>query len=139
VLLNGDAAHRFPHAGGFGMNTGLQDAHNLAWKLAAFTKGEAGEALLDSYEQERLPVAQTNPDQSLVNALRLADTGVPFAAPSIDITAVEDDSPEGDAVRAQFAAAIPAQRVHVSFGGQELGFLRRLVGGDRRWHDAPAV
>jgi hypothetical protein len=75
------------------MNTGLQDAHNLAWKLAAFTKGEAGKALLDSYEQERLPVAQANPDQSLVNALRLADTGVPFAAPSIDITAVEDDSP----------------------------------------------
>ena len=38
VLLAGDAAHRFPPAGGFGMNTGIQDAHNLAWKLAA---GEA--------------------------------------------------------------------------------------------------
>ena len=39
VLLAGDAAHRFPPAGGFGMNTGVQDAHNLAWKLAAVLKG----------------------------------------------------------------------------------------------------
>ena len=39
VLLAGDAAHRFPPAGGFGMNTGIQDAHNLAWKLAAVLHG----------------------------------------------------------------------------------------------------
>lgn len=50
VLLMGDAAHRFPPAGGFGMNTGVQDAHNLAWKLAAVINGAAGDKLLDSYE-----------------------------------------------------------------------------------------
>lgn len=44
--------------GAFGSNTGIQDAHNLAWKLAAVLKGEAGPGLLDTYEAERLPVAQ---------------------------------------------------------------------------------
>jgi putative polyketide hydroxylase len=122
VLLAGDAAHRFPHTGGFGMNTGLQDAHNLAWKLAAVVNGTAAELLLDSYETERLPVAETNSEQSLSNALKLADTGIPFAQRSIDISAVEEDSPAGDSVRAQIAAAIPAQRAHFSFRGQELGF-----------------
>lgn len=128
VLLVGDAAHRFPHTGGFGLNTGLQDAHNLAWKLAAVIRGEAGERLLNSYEQERRPVAVSNCEQSLRNALKIADTGVPFAARSIDITAVEDDSPAGNAVRAQIAAAIPAQRSHFSFRGQELG--SRYAGSD---------
>jgi hypothetical protein len=56
VFLAGDAAHVVPPNGGFGGNTGVQDAHNLAWKLAAVIKGEAGEALLDTYEAERLPL-----------------------------------------------------------------------------------
>ncbi len=50
LLLAGDAAHRFPPAGGFGMNTGIQDAHNLAWKLALVVHGQADDRLLDSYE-----------------------------------------------------------------------------------------
>ncbi|MEE6135491.1 FAD-dependent monooxygenase [Mycobacterium sp. 050128] len=57
VFLAGDAAHIHSPAGGQGMNTGMQDAFNLAWKLAAVLNGEAGERLLDSYEAERLPVA----------------------------------------------------------------------------------
>jgi 2-polyprenyl-6-methoxyphenol hydroxylase-like FAD-dependent oxidoreductase len=57
VFLAGDAAHIHSPAGGQGMNTGMQDAFNLAWKLAAVVKGQAGDALLDSYEAERLPVA----------------------------------------------------------------------------------
>jgi 2-polyprenyl-6-methoxyphenol hydroxylase-like FAD-dependent oxidoreductase len=54
----GDAAHIHSPMGAQGMNTGLQDAYNLAWKLALVVKGQASEALLDSYEQERLPLAQ---------------------------------------------------------------------------------
>ncbi len=54
----GDAAHIHSPVGAQGMNTGLQDAYNLAWKLAAVTQGRADAALLDSYEAERLPVAQ---------------------------------------------------------------------------------
>jgi 2-polyprenyl-6-methoxyphenol hydroxylase-like FAD-dependent oxidoreductase len=56
VFLAGDAAHIHSPAGGQGMNTGIQDAHNLGWKLAAVAKG-AAPALLDSYEAERRPVA----------------------------------------------------------------------------------
>ncbi len=56
VFLAGDAAHIHAPAGGQGMNTGIQDAHNLGWKLAAVAKG-ASPALLDSYEAERRPVA----------------------------------------------------------------------------------
>ncbi|MEU9041012.1 FAD-dependent monooxygenase [Kitasatospora sp. NPDC048343] len=57
VLLVGDAAHCQSAAGGQGMNTGIQDAHNLSWKLAAVLRG-APDALLDSYQDERLPVAR---------------------------------------------------------------------------------
>jgi 2-polyprenyl-6-methoxyphenol hydroxylase-like FAD-dependent oxidoreductase len=56
VFLAGDAAHIHSPAGGQGMNTGIQDAHNLGWKLAAVAKG-ASHGLLDSYEAERRPVA----------------------------------------------------------------------------------
>ena len=57
-FLLGDAAHVHSPAGGQGMNTGLQDAYNLAWKLALVVQGRADEALLDSYEEERMPVAR---------------------------------------------------------------------------------
>jgi 2-polyprenyl-6-methoxyphenol hydroxylase-like FAD-dependent oxidoreductase len=57
-FLLGDAAHIHSPVGAQGMNTGLQDAYNLAWKLALVIKSGASEALLDSYEEERIPVAQ---------------------------------------------------------------------------------
>jgi 2-polyprenyl-6-methoxyphenol hydroxylase-like FAD-dependent oxidoreductase len=57
-FLLGDAAHIHSPAGAQGMNTGLQDAYNLAWKLALVVQGRAGAALLDTYEQERIPVAK---------------------------------------------------------------------------------
>ncbi|MFI6684824.1 FAD-dependent monooxygenase [Streptomyces sp. NPDC050485] len=55
IFLAGDAAHRHAPWGGFGANTGIADAHNLAWKLAAVLRGEAPQALLDSYQPERRP------------------------------------------------------------------------------------
>jgi hypothetical protein len=64
VFLAGDAAHVVPPNGGFGGNMGIQDALNLAWKLAAVVKGEAGPALLDSYEAERLPLCELNVEQA---------------------------------------------------------------------------
>ena len=57
-FLLGDAAHIHSPAGAQGMNTGLQDAYNLAWKLALVVQGHADMALLDTYEQERIPVAK---------------------------------------------------------------------------------
>jgi 2-polyprenyl-6-methoxyphenol hydroxylase-like FAD-dependent oxidoreductase len=59
ALLAGDAAHIHSPAGGQGMNTGIQDAYNLAWKLALVERGDAHASLLDSYEAERLPIAQS--------------------------------------------------------------------------------
>ncbi|NGO54063.1 hypothetical protein G6N73_23435 [Mesorhizobium camelthorni] len=56
VFIAGDAAHIHPPTGGQGMNTGIQDAYNLAWKLALVLKGVAPAAFLDSYEAERRPV-----------------------------------------------------------------------------------
>ena len=58
IFLAGDAAHVHSPAGGQGMNTGLQDAYNLAWKLALVVNGEADKKLLVSYNEERLPVAR---------------------------------------------------------------------------------
>ena len=70
VFFVGDAAHRLPPTGGFGMNTGIQDAHNLAWKLAMVINGQAKEPLLDTYYTEREQIAKTNIDWSSHNAKR---------------------------------------------------------------------
>lgn len=64
VFLAGDAAHRMTPAGGLGMNTGIQDVHNLCWKLAAVFQGWGGRDLLDTYETERRPVAEYNVGRS---------------------------------------------------------------------------
>jgi hypothetical protein len=64
VFLVGDAAHRITPRGGTGMNTAIQDAHNLAWKLAFVLRGVAGDDLLDTYEEERRPVGARNAARS---------------------------------------------------------------------------
>jgi 2-polyprenyl-6-methoxyphenol hydroxylase-like FAD-dependent oxidoreductase len=64
VFIIGDAAHLMPPNGGFGGNTGIHDAHNLAWKLAHVIRGHAHPRLLDSYESERKPVARFTVEQA---------------------------------------------------------------------------
>ena len=64
VFIIGDAAHLMPPNGGFGGNTGIHDAHNLAWKLAQVIQGHAHPRLLDSYESERQPVARFTVEQA---------------------------------------------------------------------------
>jgi 3-(3-hydroxy-phenyl)propionate hydroxylase len=66
VLLAGDAAHQTPPFAGQGMCSGLRDAANLAWKLAAVTKGEADQALLDSYQPERAPNLRATIDMAIM-------------------------------------------------------------------------
>lgn len=78
VFLVGDAAHRFPPTGGLGMNTGIADAHNLMWKLEAVLSGRAPESLLDSYENERRPVAVKNCSESRVNYEKILDVFEPL-------------------------------------------------------------
>jgi putative polyketide hydroxylase len=65
VFLVGDSAHVMPPTGGFGGNTGIQDAHNLAWKIEAVIRGAAGRSLLDTYDAERRPVADRTVAQAL--------------------------------------------------------------------------
>jgi 2,4-dichlorophenol 6-monooxygenase len=124
VFLVGDAAHRFPPTGGLGLNSGVQDAHNLAWKIAAVEHGWGPAAWLDSYETERRPVAQINADQSLRNALRLIEVS----------RALGQLEPEGDALarmeatladpdgRARVEAAVAHQAEHFDMPGLQLGF-----------------
>ena len=74
-FLLGDAAHIHSPVGAQGMNTGLQDAYNLAWKLALVASGGADTALLDSYEEERIPVAQallSTTDRRFRSSFRIA-------------------------------------------------------------------
>lgn len=74
VFLAGDAAHEMPPTGGFGLNTGVQDAHNLVWKLAAVLRGQADDRLLDTYHVERQPLAEAITRAALANALSMGRT-----------------------------------------------------------------
>lgn len=107
VLLVGDAAHRFPPNGGYGMNSGIQDAHNLAWKLAFVLGGRASPRLLDSYERERRPIAESNADFSLHNAERFGQCDA----------AMRSGNPE------RIAFWIRDSNNHIHSIGQSLGFV----------------
>ena len=124
VFLVGDAAHRFPPTGGLGLNTGVQDAHNLAWKLAAVENGHAGPDLLDTYERERRPVALRNAEVSLANALKLIEVPIALGADTdlevfqANMAAILADA-DG---RAGVVAAIENQATHFDMLGLQLGY-----------------
>ena len=71
IFLAGDAAHEMPPTGGFGLNTGVQDVHNLAWKLAGVLQGWCAPARLDTYDAERQPVGRAITEQSLANSISM--------------------------------------------------------------------
>ncbi|CAL9667086.1 4-methyl-5-nitrocatechol 5-monooxygenase [Streptomyces sp. enrichment culture] len=79
VFLAGDSAHEMSPTGAFGSNTGIQDAHNLAWKLAAVLGGWAGDSLLDTYDAERRPVAEATSARAAVRSVEHSHPG--FAPP----------------------------------------------------------
>ncbi len=124
IFLVGDAAHRFPPSGGLGLNTGVQDAHNLAWKIRAVEQGWAAPSLLDSYEVERRPVAQRNAEQSLLNAMKLAEV-VEAAGlggdEALDTARLAELRGAGEAAD-RLRASIEAQQDHFDMLGLQLGF-----------------
>src|SRR5690606_29624319 len=91
VFIAGDAAHIVPPNGGFGGNTGVQDAHNLAWKLAMVLQGRAGPSLLETYTVERQPVGAFTVDQAYVRyATRVVpERGTDDVKPYVDDLVVE--------------------------------------------------
>ena len=128
VLLVGDAAHRFPPTGGLGLNTGVQDVFNLAWKIDLVLRRLAGDSLLDTYELECRPVADANCQQSLRNQLRneavynaLGLTGGVAHDRRIFQT-LTTDTPEGADLRRRADAAASGQSPHYISFGLDLGF-----------------
>lgn len=130
VLLAGDAAHRHSPATGLGLNTGIQDAHNLAWKLAAVLHGKADDALLDSYERERRPIGIRNVQWATFAAMNhdvlLSGMGLtPNMPPDMRASVVQqyfEDSPMGATRRARAAEIFGTQRITYHAHDLELGF-----------------
>ncbi|GLZ29849.1 FAD-binding monooxygenase [Lentzea sp. NBRC 105346] len=86
VFIVGDAAHVMPPSGAFGSNTGIQDSYNLAWKIAAVLRNEAGPALLDTYDAERRPTGEAIVEQAVLRSLdrpRMVHEQPPPADPRI--------------------------------------------------------
>ncbi|MDH2236276.1 FAD-dependent oxidoreductase [Pigmentiphaga sp. GD03639] len=116
AFIAGDAAHLFTPTGGLGYNTAVEDAVNLAWKLASVLKGQAPPALLDSYEAERRPLAERNTGF----ARRFADSVGLFQARAV----LEADTPQGEAERMAAArhldehARLEFNIPGVTFGGR---------------------
>ncbi len=113
VWLAGDAVHLFTPTGGFGMNTGIDDAANLGWKLAAMVQGWGGPALLASYATERQAIAFRNTGMAKLFSLRLADVPAP--------PALYDDSPQGAAARAEAGAVCASLGEEFASLGIQLG------------------
>jgi 2-polyprenyl-6-methoxyphenol hydroxylase-like FAD-dependent oxidoreductase len=113
VFLCGDSVHLFTPTGGLGMNTGIDDAANLAWKLAAVLHGWGGPGLLASYEAERHPVAVRN-----TTAARALARGVQSVEVGADI---EEPGPAGDAERRRVGALLSQLGEEFASIGVQLG------------------
>ena len=100
VFIAGDAAHLTSPTGGFGMNTGILDAVNLSWKLAAVVQGWGGPQLLDSYEFEQHPVAVRNVTEASENLRRMLSPRVLKPDPAV----FDQNDPNIDAARREYGA-----------------------------------
>lgn len=137
VLLAGDAAHRHPPASGLGLNTGIQDAHNLAWKLALVTRGKATPALLDTYQSERRPIGAFNVAWALssywnhllsaasIFAIHPSNVYAVVGQPDEDneISGLFADTPDGRMRRARMQEVFYTHRIEMFDHDVELGFV----------------
>ncbi|KST62574.1 FAD-dependent monooxygenase [Mastigocoleus testarum] len=116
IFFVGDSAHTLSPSGGFGMNTGIADAVDLGWKLAATIKGWGGSKLLDTYETERRPIAVRNLEQANANLQRTQKRSIP--------PAIASDSPQGREMRQKMAEGMERSGVKREFDapGVHFGF-----------------
>lgn len=129
AFLVGDAAHRHPPANGLGTNTSVQDSFNLAWKLAAVLRGEAGPALLETYNEERQPVGRAVIDRALksVGDMRPISDALGFTAGQssaegwASLERVFEDSDAGRRRRSDLERAVDLQNYQFNALGVELG------------------
>jgi 2-polyprenyl-6-methoxyphenol hydroxylase-like FAD-dependent oxidoreductase len=130
TFIVGDAAHMMSPTGGFGMNTGIGDAVDLSWKLAAVLEGWGGPLLLDSYEIERLPVGLRNVREASRNLTRMISPGANDA--------LLDDSEEGVATRERVGREFSEQIRHEWYTlGVHLGY--RYDSSPICWPDSSPV
>ncbi|HUK58581.1 MAG TPA: FAD-dependent monooxygenase [Stellaceae bacterium] len=113
IVLAGDSVHLFTPTGGFGMNTGIDDAANLSWKLSALVQGWGGPNLLATYETERQPIATRNTTAARTLAINVGE--MPVA------DAVEERSPAGEAARAELSRYLGTLGEEFASLGVQLG------------------
>lgn len=115
VILAGDAAHLFPPTGGFGMNTGVSDVIDLAWRLQAMVEGWGGKNLLESYNKERRPIGIRNTREAadcfdcLNNVMQYGDE-------------LDDEGPQGKALRIKLRSELKDQEKLIASSGTLLGY-----------------
>ena len=138
VFCAGDAVHRHPPSNGLGSNTSIQDSYNLAWKLAAVLKGQAGPALLETYSTERAPVGRQIVERAnqsiadtgrLYDALGLLDTSDPELMVE-HMAARKQATPEAEKQRAALREAIAYKDYEFNSHGVEM---------DQRYRSSAAV
>ncbi len=138
VFLAGDAAHRHPPANGLGTNTSIQDAYNLAWKLAEVLAGRAGESLLDTYHDERRPVGKQVVDramQSVQDMLPISQAlgftlGQSAEEGWASLDELFSDTPHGERRRRALDEAVALQNYQFNAHGVEL---------DQQYHSSAVV
>lgn len=131
VFIVGDAAHKHTPASGLGLNSAIQDVHNLCWKLALVLRGGASPELLASYETERRPVVERNARWSLFAlsnySMLVAATGLSMEASlEANVAAVQNllsDTFEGESRRARMREMFGAARIEYAAHDQEMGFV----------------
>jgi 2-polyprenyl-6-methoxyphenol hydroxylase-like FAD-dependent oxidoreductase len=156
IFLAGDSAHVMPPTGGYGGNTGVHDASNLAWKLAHVLQGKAGPALLDTYDPERRPVAERTVEQAYSRyVLRLApelgteglhemvddaliDLGYRYESAAV-VSADADGKPYASPHEPAAAPGVRIPHVELEDGRSTIDLVGRelvLLTGDEGWRRA---
>lgn len=151
VFCGGDAVHRHPPSSGLGSNTSMQDAYNLAWKLAMVVRGDAGEGLLATYSDERMPVAKQIVERANQSRVDYAPLREAFTVPGAEeplaagLAKLADPGEVGREARAALRAALDLKDYEFNAQGTEMNqrYASSAViddgSGPEEWRRDPAL